>query len=139
MSSIGVRPAPVRKPAFPEDGLPQVVQGKYKLRILWHLQDGCRRFGELRKELTRESVGTNGIAPRVLSRELKSLTELGLIHRRAYDVVPPKVEYRLTACGRSLLPVISKMREWGVRHPTRRNPIAKEARSARSEVVSAAM
>src|SRR5215472_971386 len=114
MSSTSLRPTPLRRPAFPEGGLPQVVQGKYKLRILWLLQDGSRRFGELRRELTKESAGTNGIAPRVLSRELRSLAELGLVHRRAYNVVPPKVEYRLTACGRSLLPVIYKMREWGV-------------------------
>jgi len=57
------------------------------------------------------------IAPRVLSRELRSLTSLGLVHRRPYNVVPPRVEYRLTALGRTLLPVIADLLEWGKRHP----------------------
>ncbi len=56
------------------------------------------------------------IAPRVLSRELKALTQNGLIDRKDYGVVPPKVEYRLTRKGRSFIPVISAIRQWGARH-----------------------
>ena len=58
------------------------------------------------------------IAPRVLSRELKALTESGLIDRRDYGVVPPKVEYRLTHKGKSFVPVIAAIRNWGTRHLT---------------------
>ena len=56
------------------------------------------------------------IAPRVLIRELKALTEAGLIDRRDYGVVPPKVEYRLTRKGKSFVPVIAAIRDWGTRH-----------------------
>ncbi len=52
----------------------------------------------------------------MLSRELKALTESGLIERRDYGVVPPKVEYRLTRKGRSFVPVIAAIRNWGTRH-----------------------
>jgi len=60
--------------------------------------------------------GSGEIAPRVLSRELKALTESGLIERKDFGVVPPKVEYRLTRKGRSFVPVIAVIREWGHRH-----------------------
>jgi DNA-binding HxlR family transcriptional regulator len=93
-----------------------MISGKYKLRIVWDLKDGPKRYGEIRAGLLRGSSGTSEIAPRVLSRELKALTETGLIDRRDYGVVPPKVEYRLTRKGRSFVPVIATIRDWGTRH-----------------------
>jgi len=121
MSSANPRTALFRSLAFTEGGLLQIIRGKYKLRILWNLQHGAIRFGALRKELAKGNVSTNEIAPRVLSRELKSLVDLGLIQRRAYNVVPPKVEYRLTALGQTVLPVISMILEWGNKHSLRRS------------------
>src|SRR6202166_2701607 len=97
----------------------KMISGKYKLRIVWDLKDGPRRYGEIRTGLLRGSSGTAEIAPRVLSRELKALTESGLIDRRDYGLVPPKVEYRLTRKGKSFVPVISTIRDWGTRHLTR--------------------
>lgn len=94
----------------------KMISGKYKLRIVWDLQDGPKRYGEIRTGLLRGSDGSAEIAPRVLSRELKALTESGLIDRRDYGVVPPKVEYRLTRKGRSFVPVIAAIRDWGARH-----------------------
>ena len=94
----------------------KMISGKYKLRIVWDLKDGPKRYGEIRTGLLRGSSGTSEIAPRVLSRELKALTETGLIDRRDYGVVPPKVEYRLTRKGRSFVPVIATIRDWGARH-----------------------
>ena len=94
----------------------KMISGKYKLRIVWDLQDGPRRYGEIRTGLLRGASGTSEIAPRVLSRELKALTESGLIDRKDYGVVPPKVEYRLTRKGQSFIPVISAIRQWGARH-----------------------
>jgi DNA-binding HxlR family transcriptional regulator len=94
----------------------KMISGKYKLRIVWDLQDGPKRYGEIRTGLLRGSIGTSEIAPRVLSRELKSLTETGLIERKDFGVVPPKVEYRLTRKGRSFVPVIAAIRDWGGRH-----------------------
>jgi DNA-binding HxlR family transcriptional regulator len=93
-----------------------MISGKYKLRIVWDLQDGPRRYGEIRTGLLRGADGTAEITPRVLSRELKALTEQGLIDRRDYGVVPPKVEYRLTRKGKSFVPVIAAIRDWGARH-----------------------
>jgi len=94
----------------------KMISGKYKLRLLWDLQDGPRRYGELKTGLFRGAEGTKEIAPRVLSRELKALAASGLIARKDYGVVPPKVEYRLTPMGRSFIPVIAEIRDWGARH-----------------------
>src|SRR3981189_496908 len=94
----------------------KMISGKYKLRIVWDLKDGPLRYGEIRTGLLRGTIGSAEIAPRVLSRELKALTESGLIDRRDFGVVPPKVEYRLTRKGRSFVPVISAIRNWGTRH-----------------------
>jgi DNA-binding HxlR family transcriptional regulator len=96
----------------------KMISGKYKLRIVWDLQNGPLRYSEIRTGLLRGADGSREIAPRVLSRELKSLTEAGLIDRKDFGVVPPKVEYRLTRKGRSFIPVISAIRKWGTRHLT---------------------
>jgi len=100
----------------PVDGFQQIMSGKYKLRIIWDLQNGPRRYGELKKGLLRGASGSQEIAPRVLSRELKALAALGLIERTEYQVVPPKVEYTLTPVGHSLLPIIGQMSEWGTQY-----------------------
>jgi DNA-binding HxlR family transcriptional regulator len=102
----------------PVTAFQKMISGKYKLRIVWDLKDGALRYGEIRSGLLRGSTGTAQIAPRVLSRELKALTESGLIARRDYGVVPPRVEYRLTRKGESFIPVIAAIRTWGGRHLT---------------------
>jgi DNA-binding HxlR family transcriptional regulator len=94
----------------------KMVSGKYKLRIVWDLKDGPLRYFEIRSGLLRGTDSTREIAPRVLSRELKALTEAGLIDRKDYGVVPPRVEYRLTAKGLSFVPVIAAIRQWGAAH-----------------------
>src|SRR5437879_4493135 len=94
----------------------RMISGKYKVRILWDLKDGALRYGQIRTGLLRGTAASGEIAPRVLSRELKALAQNGLIDRKDYGVVPPKVEYRLTRMGRSFIPVISVISEWGTRH-----------------------
>ena len=94
----------------------KMISGKYKLRIVWDLKDGPLRYSEIRSGLLQGALGTKEIAPRVLSRELKALTGSGLIDRKDFGVVPPKVEYRLTRKGRSFVPVIAAIRNWGTRH-----------------------
>jgi DNA-binding HxlR family transcriptional regulator len=94
----------------------KMISGKYKLRIIWDLQGGPRRYGEIRSGLLRGASGSSEIAPRVLSRELKALAASGLVDRKDYGVVPPKVEYRLTRKGRSFVPVIAVIRDWGDKH-----------------------
>ena len=93
-----------------------MISGKYKLRIIWDLRDGPLRYGEIRTGLLRGASGSSEIAPRVLSRELKALTGGGLIDRKDFGVVPPKVEYRLTRKGKSFVPVVAAIRNWGMRH-----------------------
>jgi DNA-binding HxlR family transcriptional regulator len=100
----------------PVTAFQRMISGKYKIRILWDLRDGALRYGEIKSGLLRGAEGTKEIAPRVLSRELKALAEIGLIDRKDYGVVPPKVEYRLTHMGQSFIPVISVIQEWGLRH-----------------------
>jgi DNA-binding HxlR family transcriptional regulator len=93
-----------------------MISGKYKLRILWDIKDGPLRYGEIKSGLLRGVEGTQEIAPRVLSREFKALVQGGLVVRKDYGVVPPKVEYRLTRMGQSFIPVIAEIRKWGARY-----------------------
>jgi DNA-binding HxlR family transcriptional regulator len=92
------------------------MNGKYKLRIIWSLQDGPLRYGEIKKGLLRDISGSQVISPRVLSRELKTLAEFGFISRTDFKIVPPKVEYSLTPSGRHLLPIIAQIIEFGKKH-----------------------
>jgi DNA-binding HxlR family transcriptional regulator len=100
----------------PVYGFQKIINGKYKIRILWDLQHGPRRYGEIRYGLLTGSAGSKEITPRVLSRELKELTALGLIERQDYGGASQKVEYRLSSEGQTLIPVISVMHAWGVQH-----------------------
>jgi len=83
-----------------------LIGGKYKALLLWHLTDNTLRFNELRK-LVPEATA------KMLTQQLRELEDDGLIHREVYPVVPPKVEYSLTARGRSLFPILSAMYDWG--------------------------
>jgi DNA-binding HxlR family transcriptional regulator len=97
----------------PAVGFSLIVGGKYKLRILWILIHRPYRYGEIRKSLLKGTLG-KPVTPRVLSRELKELQLRGLIHRRQYDVLPPKVEYSLTELGRGLEPILQSIVTWGL-------------------------
>ena len=100
----------------PVTAFQKMISGKYKLRIVWDLKDGPLRYSELRAGLLRGAAGSPPVAPRVLSRELKALIESGLVARKDYGVVPPKVEYRLTKKGQSFIPVVDGIRKWGERY-----------------------
>src|SRR5450432_4028644 len=115
---ISAMPNSKSKPACgcPVAAFQKMISGKYKLRIVWDLKDGALRYSEIRSGLLTGADGTSEIAPRVLSRELKALAESGLIDRKDFGVVPPKVEYRLTAKGKSFVPVIAAIRDWGSTH-----------------------
>ena|ERR1700739_1783013 len=109
----------------PVHGIQRIISGKYKLRILWDLKPGPRRYGEIRKQLLTGMPGTKAVTPRVLSRELKNLVTLGFLQRTDRGGVPKKVEYELTALGQSLVPVISVMHEWGVKYLVRDSVLRK--------------
>jgi DNA-binding HxlR family transcriptional regulator len=103
----------------PVHGIQRIISGKYKLRILWDLKRGPRRYGEIRRQLLTGMPGTKAVTPRVLSRELKNLVTFGLLQRTDRGGVPKKVEYELTVLGKSLVPVISVMHKWGVKYLVR--------------------
>lgn len=84
----------------------ELIGGKYKGLILWHLSEGTLRFSELQKLI-------NKATPKMLTQQLRELEASKLINRQVYAVIPPKVEYSLTELGRSLLPVLAAMRDWG--------------------------
>jgi DNA-binding HxlR family transcriptional regulator len=90
----------------------KVVGGKWKPPILFLLSSGTLRFGELRKQIP-------GITQKMLTQELREMEADGLISRKVYPVVPPKVEYTLTAYGSSLQPILKSMSEWGKKHKDR--------------------
>ena len=87
----------------------RIIGGKWKVLVLHELLDGMRRFNELDRRLS-------GISNRTLSRQLRQLEADGVIHRKVYREVPPRVEYRLTKLGESLEGVLLAMQEWGVTH-----------------------
>jgi DNA-binding HxlR family transcriptional regulator len=105
--------APAELRLCPAVGFSMIVGGKYKLRILWALNQRPYRYSEIRASLLKGTLG-KAVTPRVLSRELKELQQRGLIHRKQFDVVPPKVEYSLTDVGRGLVPVLEAIVEWGL-------------------------
>lgn len=108
-----VRKSPDELQLCPAIGFGRIVGGKYKLRILWLLSKRPHRYGELRSALVRGAMGAEP-TPRILSRELKELHARGLISRRQYEVVPPKVEYSLTERGEGILPIIAAIIDWGL-------------------------
>lgn len=84
-----------------------LIGGKWKLVILWHLtKERVMRYGEIKKCLS-------GITHKMLSQQLKELETDGFIHREEYHQIPPKVEYSLTNLGESLLPILQSMYNWG--------------------------
>ncbi len=100
-------PVPPAAETCPVQKFLDAVGGKWKPMILYFLRDGqIRRFGELTRLLS-------GISPRMLTRELRDLEHNGLIVRQVFAEVPPRVEYRLTPLGQSVIPICDAMAQWG--------------------------
>lgn len=89
-----------------------VIGGKWKPLILFYLESGTKRFGELRKLIP-------GMTKKMLTQHLRDLERDEVIRRKVYAVVPPKVEYSLTRHGESLKPILKLMSAWGTRHRKR--------------------
>ncbi|ADL05146.1 winged helix-turn-helix transcriptional regulator [Lacrimispora saccharolytica] len=90
----------------PVDATLDMIGGKYKALILWHLISNTLRFGELRKLIPQAT-------PKMLTQQLRELEEDHLIIRTVYPVVPPKVEYTLSDLGNSIRPILEAMYNWG--------------------------
>ena len=93
-------------PACPVETTLMLISDRWKVLIIRDLLEGTKRFGELKK-----SIGS--VSQKVLTANLRSMEESGLINRKAYPEVPPRVEYSLTDIGYSLKPILDAMVEWG--------------------------
>lgn len=89
-----------------------VIGGRWKGVVLYWLLRGKQRFGELRRQL-------QNCSPRVLTVQLRELERDGLVTRTVFAEVPPRVEYELTAFGRSLEPILLALKDWGTRYHRR--------------------
>lgn len=90
----------------PVEATIELIGGKYKAVILWHLTDGKKRFSELKRLIPKATE-------KMLAQQLRDLESDGLIIRTVYPVVPPKVEYSLSEFGESIIPVLDSMCNWG--------------------------
>lgn len=93
-------------PACPVETTLSLIGDKWKVLILRDLITGTKRFGELKK-----SIGT--VSQKVLTAQLRNMEENGLVHRKVYAEVPPRVEYSLTELGQSLKPILDALQNWG--------------------------
>lgn len=96
-------------PACPVETTLMLIGDKWKVLILRDLMVGTKRFGELKK-----SIG--GISQKVLTSQLRDMESNGLVNRKVYPEVPPKVEYSLTELGCSLKPVLDALQNWGTEY-----------------------
>jgi DNA-binding HxlR family transcriptional regulator len=103
-----------------------VIGGKWKPSLLFHLEGGTRRFCELQRLIP-------GLTKKMLTQHLRELERDGIVHRKVYAEVPPRVEYSLTRHGESLKPILKLMSAWGTRHRARYGLTT--ARSQKSEML----
>jgi DNA-binding HxlR family transcriptional regulator len=93
----------------PVEAVIDLIGGKWKPLILWALRDGTLRFSQIEGAL-------HGITQKMLTKQLRELEKDGLVSRKVYAQVPPKVEYSLTASGKTLVPVLDTLCQWGSEH-----------------------
>ena len=96
-------------PRCPVEVTLSLIDGKWKGIVLYHLSGGTLRFSEIRRRMP-------AITQRVLTRQLRELESAGLILRRVYPEVPPRVEYRLSPRGQTLRPILEALKAWGLAH-----------------------
>jgi DNA-binding HxlR family transcriptional regulator len=93
----------------PVDLTLQIVGGRWKGIVIWNLRDGKKRFSELKRSLVT-------INDKMLSQVLRELETQGVVARKVYEIVPPKVEYSLTREGEKLLPIMQAMSDYGAKY-----------------------
>jgi len=87
----------------------EIIGGRWKAMVIYELIPGTKRFSELHRSL-------RGVSHRTLAQQLRELEGHGLVRRKVYPQIPPKVEYSLTPLGRSLEPVLMAMHDWALKH-----------------------
>jgi DNA-binding HxlR family transcriptional regulator len=113
----------------PVQATSNVISGKWKVLIIWHLSFESLRFAEIRDKLP-------GVSEKMLAAQLRQLEADGLVDRSVTESVPPRVDYSLSAAGRQLIPVMDAMWNWGTTHlgvPANR-PLPPQARPAAMQV-----
>jgi DNA-binding HxlR family transcriptional regulator len=93
----------------PVDLTLSVIGGRWKGLIIWNLKEHSKRFNELKRTLVT-------INDKMLSQSLKDLVEHGVVNRKSYNTIPPKVEYSLTKEGEKILPIMQQMNDWGKKY-----------------------
>lgn len=93
----------------PVEATIQLIGGKYKAVILWHLMNKTLRYSELHKLMPKAT-------DKMLAQQLRELENDGLINRKVYPVIPPKTEYSLTDFGKSLTPILDELCNWGEKY-----------------------
>ncbi|WP_340818448.1 helix-turn-helix domain-containing protein [Methanolobus sp. WCC4] len=93
----------------PVEATLDIIGGKWKPLILWQLKENTLRYNALQQTLP-------GISPRMLTKQLRELEEDGVIRRKMYPEIPPRVEYSLTDLGRTIIPVLESLCQWGIEH-----------------------
>jgi len=97
-----------------------LIGGKWKALILWHLGESTLRFSELKRTLPK-------ITQKMFTQQLRELEGSGLVNRFIYTQIPPKVEYSLTPAGKSLLPILETLCQWGLNYADVIEPIDENA------------
>ena len=98
-----------KQPACPAEAVLRLVAGRWKLMVIFWLLKSEHRFNELQRSL-------GGITHRTLANQLREMEADGLVERRDYGEIPPRVDYRLTPLGKSLEPILQAMADWATRH-----------------------
>jgi DNA-binding HxlR family transcriptional regulator len=93
----------------PVEATLDLIGGKWKGIVLFHLMQGTKRFNELRRLVP-------DITQRMLTLQLRQLEKDGLIKRKIYKQIPPKVEYSLSDLGQTLIPILQQLEQWGIEH-----------------------
>ncbi len=96
-----------------------IIGGKWKIQILWSLRSKAKRFSEIKEEV-------HGITQKMLTQQLKEFVKDGIISRKSYPEIPPRVEYKLTDYGKTLVPVLDTLNKWGDLHLGKGKPSASQ-------------
>lgn len=83
-----------------------LIKGRWTINVLWRIYNGDKRYGAIKREI-------EGISEKMLTQRLRDLEQIGLISRKDFKEIPPKVEYSLTASGESFIPIIITLSDWG--------------------------
>jgi len=100
----------------PIDAALEIIGGKYKVAILYYIRESVLRFGELRRKIPLATK-------RMLTKQLRELERDGMIDRKVFRQVPPRVDYSLTKEGKSIVPILEDLCEWGKRRMTKKTKV----------------